>query len=228
VTGGVSARGPVHEWLRRAWRLDASGADLVRRALVLSADHELNASTYVARCVASTGASPYGAVIAAIEALSGPRHGGQATADEFLLRELMQASDIKSVLARHLQRGPLGFAGEAVPGFGHPLYPGGDPRAAHLLQTLSAPRLVRRAGAALKVIREAATIVERPPNFDLALAAVSAVLKLPPGSALAMFLIGRSVGWAAHCIEQYASGAIIRPRARYVGVLPVEGEKVSR
>jgi citrate synthase len=203
------------------------GADLVRRCLVLAADHELNASTYVARCVASTGASPYGAVIAALEALSGPDHGGQANEAELLLRDPLAARDVRSLLARRLQRGHRGFAGQSCPGFGHPLYPGGDPRGAHLLQVLSTPKLARRSGAVLKVIREAAQIVDRPPNFDLGLAAVSVVLGLPAGSGLAMFLVGRSVGWVAHCIEQYATGAIIRPRARYVGVLPVEGEMSS-
>lgn len=76
LTGKPPRSGPIHLQLAKGWRLDAEGADLIRRCLVLSADHELNASTYVARCVASTGASPYAVVLAALCSFSGPLHGG--------------------------------------------------------------------------------------------------------------------------------------------------------
>src|SRR6185312_8152725 len=84
---------PAHEQLAAGWRLDAAGADLVRRCLVLLADHELNASTFVARCIASTGATPYAVVSGALSALSGRRHGGASARAEALFREIGRETD---------------------------------------------------------------------------------------------------------------------------------------
>jgi citrate synthase len=107
-----------------------------------------------------------------------------------------------------------------LPAFGHQLYPDGDPRAAAILRAL--PTAVRPARAAF--VAEAAAAAERllglRPNVDFALGAVSVALQLPRGAALSMLLVGRTVGWIAHVMEQYAAGELIRPRARYVGVLP--------
>lgn len=214
VTGAMPTNAPVHRQLADAWSLDEDAADLVRRCLVLAADHELNASTYVARCIASTGASPYAAILGALGALSGPRHGGETSKVEALLREALRTGDIEGAIAERLQRG------ERIPGFGHPLYPDGDPRAIHILDAVRASRHARQSEAALRAGQEISALIGRLPNIDFALGLVSVVLKLPPGSGLGMFLIGRSVGWIAHAIEQYASGTLIRPRARYVGVLP--------
>jgi citrate synthase len=204
----------VHRQLSHAWKLDEEAAHIVRRCLVLTADHELNASTYVARCIASTGASPYAALLGALGALSGPKHGGETSNVEVLLREALGSGDIQNAVAGRLQRG------ERIPGFGHPLYPDGDPRAAHILDAVRASRYNRQSGAALHVAHKIFDLIGRRPNVDFALGLVSVVLKLPPGSGLGMFLVGRSVGWIAHVIEQYSSGSIIRPRARYVGILP--------
>ncbi len=130
LTRTVPTEAPIHLQLATAWNLDAKGADLIRRCLVLAADHELNTSTFVARCVASTAASPYAAVIAAMGALGGPRHGGQTSHVENLLRDLVGARDVMGAFTARLQRDGLpGFGGESIPGFGHPLYPGGDVRA---------------------------------------------------------------------------------------------------
>jgi len=222
ITGAMPTTKPIHDQLAAAWSVDASGADLIRRCLVLSADHELNTSTYVTRCVASTAASPYAAVIAGLGALSGPRHGGQAVHVESLLREVADSQDVMGVLVARLQRGegPPGFGGERIPGLGHPLYPNGDPRAAHILDVLSKSKYSRRSTAVLKMARQVSETVGRQPNFDFALGTVAAILNLPPGSALGIFVLGRTVGWIAHAMEQYASPTLIRPRARYVGVLP--------
>ena len=214
VTGAMPTGGPVHRQLAHAWGLDDEATDLVRRCLVLAADHELNASTYVARCIASTGASPYAVILGALGALSGPRHGGETSRVEVLLREVLHTGNIQSAVAERLQRG------ERIPGFGQPLYPDGDPRARHILDAAKASRYEPRARAALGVGHEISKLIGRRPNVDFALGLVSVVLKLPPGSGLGMFLIGRSVGWIAHAIEQYATGVLIRPRARYVGTLP--------
>lgn len=208
---------PVHRQLADAWGLDEQGADLVRRCLVLAADHELNASTYVARCIASTGASPYAAVVGALGALSGPRHGGETSAVEMLLREVLRTADLRGAIASRLQRG------ERIPGFGQPLYPNGDPRAAHIFDALKASRYARHSAAPLQIAREISALIGRRPNVDFALGLLSVVLKLPPGSGLGIFLVARSVGWIAHLMEQYATATIIRPRARYVGLLPAQG-----
>jgi citrate synthase len=222
ICGAPPTTGLIHDQLAKAWGADASGADLIRRCLVLSADHELNPSTYVVRCVASTAASPYAAVIAGFGAFTGPRHGGQAIHVESLLRGVADSQDIMGDLVARLQRGegPAGFGGERIPGFGHALYPNGDPRAAHVLDALGKSKYARRSAAILKMARQISETVGRQPNFDFALGAVAAIVGLPAGSALGMFAVGRTVGWIARAMEQYASSILIRPRARYVGVLP--------
>ena len=216
ITGKMPTKTPIHEQLARAWGLDAIGADIVRRCLVLVADHELNASTYVARCVASTGATPYAVVLAAMCALSGPIHGGAASKLEAMLSEFIASKDIK---ARIIDR--LRF-GDGVPGFGHPLYPEGDPRAIAILDALKRAFPQRKTAVIFQIASEVQGLSGRAPYVEFALAATSLLLRLPPGSALGLFLVGRTVGWIAHAIEQYASGVIIRPRARYVGILPSE------
>jgi len=212
----------AHAELATAWRLGQAGADLVRRCLVLGADHELNASTYVGRCIASTGASPYAVVLGALGALSGPRHGGGTAEVESLLREVLRTGDLEGRIAARLRRG------ERIPGFGHPLYPDGDPRARDILEAVAASRYGGEGTAARRVGRDIAALIGRRPNIDFALGLAAVVLRLPAGSALGMFLIARSVGWIAHAIEQYATGALIRPRARYVGVLPARADGAAR
>lgn len=214
VAGALPTRNPVHHQLAQAWRLDDEGADLVRRCLVLTADHELNASTYVGRCIASTGASPYAVILGALGALSGPRHGGETNNVEVLLREVLRTGKVQSAIAERLQRG------ERIPGFGQPLYPNGDPRAAHLLKAIKASRYGRRSEVALGAGHEISELIGRKPNVDFALGLISVVLHLPQGAGLGIFLVGRSVGWIAHAIEQYVTAVLIRPRARYVGILP--------
>jgi len=130
ITGKMPTKSPIHEQLAKAWRLDATGVDLVRRCLVLVADHELNASTYVARCVASTRASPYDVVLAALCALSGSIHGGQTNRAEAMLGELIASKDPTAGIIERLR------FGEHLPGFDHPLYPQGDPRGVAILDAL--------------------------------------------------------------------------------------------
>jgi citrate synthase len=108
--------------------------------------------------------------------------------------------------------------GASIDGFGHPLYPGGDPRAAALLALLrerypASPEMTYLDGVA----RVAAALVREKPTVDFALAAVARVLRLPQGAPLMLFAIGRTIGWIGHAIEQYATGQVIRPRARYIG-----------
>jgi citrate synthase len=204
---------PIHRRLAAAWRLREAGAELLRRCLVLIADHELNPSTFVARCIASTGATPYAAVVGALGALSGRLHGGETARAEGLLRELSEGGDPMAVMAGRLARG------ERLPGFGQPLYPDGDPRAVAILAALTQVAPETHA-LAEKAAQTGLRLIGRRPNIDFALAAATLGLGLPRDSALAIFIIGRTAGWIAHAIEQYEAGLLIRPRARYLGPRP--------
>ncbi len=205
----------VERALARAWRIDGGAAELLRAALILCADHDLNVSSFTARCVASAGANPYAVVTAALAALEGPRHGGATARVEAMLSALRRARSLPAAVAERLRRG------EPVEGFGHPLYRHGDPRAAALLgllrQRYRADRECRYIDACATAISDATGEV---PNLDFALGALARVLRLPAGSPLVLFAVGRSIGWIGHAIEQYANGQLIRPRAKYVGVVP--------
>jgi citrate synthase len=195
--------GPIHERLGRAWRAPRDGWDALRRALVLLADHELNASTFAARVTASTGASLAASVLAGLAALSGPRHGGMAARVE-----AFAATALRLGWRRALPPGGL------PPGFGHELYPDGDPRAEALLAAIETPPALRF----LRATVEAET--GQRPNLDFALVALRQTLGLPPEAPFALFAVGRTAGWLAHAMEQATSGRLIRPRARYVGLAP--------
>jgi citrate synthase len=207
---------PIAERLQRGWAPRRPGLRaLLEAALVLLADHELNVSTFTARCVASAHATPYAVVVAALSALRGVRHGGAGERALALFEEAAAPARARETLEARLRRG------ERLPGFGHPLYPGADPRAALLL------RLVREASpppARLALVdaleAEAYALVERRANVDFALAAMTFALGLERGVPLALFGVARSAGWIAHALEQYAERPLIRPRARYQGPPP--------
>ena len=203
--GGAAPSGgrKVHERLAAAWGLDDGGSDLVRRALVLCADHELNASTYAARVVASTGASLSACVLAGLSALSGPQHGGMTERVRALAVDPAVRSDPARAFGERLAQG------EALPGFGHRLYPEGDPRCRALLMCCPAPP----PWAAM--IEAAVRITGKHPTVDVALAMMEATLPLSPGGGLALFAVGRTVGWIAHALEQRGENRLIRPRADY-------------
>jgi citrate synthase len=184
----------------------------IEMALILCADHELNASTFAARVAASAGADLYGCLCAAMATLSGPRHGGACERVEALARETVSPSRAVAVIRDRSRRG------DAIPGFGHPLYPQGDPRAVAMLHRAMelAPRntTVRTLMALCEAMRKNE---QGLPTIDVGLVALSAALGFPAGSALSLFAIGRTAGWIAHIMEQYAAGYLLRPRARYVG-----------
>lgn len=181
----------------------------LEHALVLSADHELNPSSFAARVAASTGADLYACVGAALGALSGPEHGGACERVEALVAEIGTPGRAATVIEERTRRG------DALPGFGHPLYPAGDPRATFLL---GVPLARRRAGQTLAALVACMKTARRePPNIDLALVATALSLGLPAGAASAIFAVGRAAGWIAHALEQRAAGFVLRPRARYVG-----------
>jgi citrate synthase len=205
----------LEQTLARAWEAGPRGAEVLRAAIILCADHELNVSAFTARCVASSGSNPYAVVIAGLAAIEGTRHGGESIRAEAILESLRRVPDVRRALAERLRRG------EPINGFGHPLYRDGDPRAAALL-TLLRDRYPRSPELAFvdDVAAAAVALVREQPTIDFALAAMARVLRLPPGSPLTVFALGRTIGWIGHAIEQYATGQIIRPRAKYVGAVP--------
>jgi citrate synthase len=167
---------------------------------VLLADHELNPSTFAARVAASTGASLAASVLAGLTVLSGPRHGGMAA----------RVEAFAGLAARRGWRAAMATRA-APPGFGHPLYPDGDPRADALLAAVKVP-------PALAALREAVEgQTGQRANVDFALVALRQALDLPAEAPFALFAVARTAGWLAHAMEQLASGELIRPRARYVG-----------
>ncbi len=211
--------GSLHSRMASAWRIEGEAEQLLRAALVLCADHELNASTFTVRCVASTGAHLSAALTAGLAALSGPRHGGESLRVRALMDGAPQDGDWQRFLLPRLgqKQGAPRF-GKLLPGFGHPLYPDGDPRARMLLALLAGlaeslpaiPPVLALAQAGQEVSGEA-------PNLDFGLAAIELALGLPRAAAQSLFALGRCAGWIAHAAEQLADGGLIRPRARYVG-----------
>jgi citrate synthase len=199
--------GPLHAGLAGAWGLDDQAADAIRRILVVVADHELNASAFAARVAASTGASLAASALAGLSTLSGPHHGGAAARVAALATDadrLGPEQALRTWMAR----------GDQPPGFGHPLYPDGDPRAAALLGAFAPdPSL-----SALKTAAEGLT--GQRANVDFALVAATRRFGMPDDAPFALFALGRSVGWIAHALEQLQGGGLIRPRARYTGPSP--------
>ena len=202
----------IHVSLQRAWApRNTAVAEVVRTALVLCADHELNVSAFTARCVASAGASPYDTVSAALAALKGNRHGGESARVSALLAEIGSPARTRGVVANRLRQG------ERIPGFGHPLYPGGDPRAERLVRLAERSGHTREWALVRSVRAAAADLLQEQPNLDFGLAAIARTYRLPEQAPLILFALGRTAGWVAHAIEQYATATLIRPRARYTG-----------
>lgn len=200
---------PIHEAMARAWGGPAGAANIIRRALVLHADHELNPSSFALRCVASTMASPYAATLAGCCAASGVRHAN-FSAVMALAGATLQGADPAALVASGVT------GGQALPGFNHPLYPKGDPRATALLDDLRAIASSRDMARIDGLLQTAHAKYGLLPKNDFALAAATQLLQLPTDACERIFVVSRIVGWNAHALEQYSSPLLIRPRARYV------------
>ncbi len=194
--------GEVHRRIGIKWGLTQQSTDVVRQALVLLSDHELNPSTFAVRVSASTGTSLAAALLAGVATLSGPRHGGVASLASEVLHAALDG-ELDQFLEQHTDQSPYSF------GFGHPLYPAGDPRAAYLLD------LIPKGAPVLQAVDKASNRVLHRANVDTALAAITHHFELPKDAATILFTVGRTAGWSAHAIEQAKSGTLIRPRAKY-------------
>jgi citrate synthase len=181
-------------------------------ALVLLADHELAASTLAARAAASVRADPYAVVGTGLGAMSGALHGGASLGAETLMAAARGPEDVPRVVAELLRRG------EKVPGFGHFVYRGGDPRAILLLDLVRrvAPKS-RQLAVADAVFAEVRHKSLPEPNIDFAIATLVRVAGMVRGAGEAIFAVARTAGWIAHALEAYSGPGPLRPRAVYTG-----------
>jgi citrate synthase len=192
---------------RRLTAMPATPATIhaLNATLVLLADHDLAASTLAARVAASTRAHPYAVVGAGLAALDGPLHGAASGLAYGLLAEAVRSGDPVGAVSDRLR------AGGPVPGFGHPLYPDGDPRAAELLGLL--PDVPGK-----EEVRAVIDAAGSPPNVDFGIAAFALLTGMAADAGEAIFAIGRTAGWIAHALEEYgARPSRFRPSGRYVG-----------
>jgi citrate synthase len=184
-------------------------------AFILHAEHEMNASTFTARCVAGTGADLHSAIVAAICALKGPLHGGANEAVMAMLEEFGSADRVEAGVKGRLERK------EKLFGIGHPLYRATDPRAPILRRLAGelAPEGEERRWIEMSERVEQVAQAEKGlwPNVDLYSGAVYRYLGIPQDLFTPLFAASRVVGWAAHVDEQHRDNKIIRPSAEYVG-----------
>jgi len=193
----------------------ATAADLriVNAALVLSLDHDLAASTFAARVAASARADPYSSIGAALGAFNSALHGGASILAVDLLSDVLLHHSPEAALRRQMS------STTGIPGFGHVLYSQRDPRAQHLFALIDAePSYSAGVDAARQVISVVRARTTRIANIDLALAALAVSRGLRPDSGQAIFAVGRTVGWIAHIVAEYAEPPLrLRPESRYVG-----------
>ena len=187
---------------------------------ICTAEHGLNASTFTARIVASTGADCGAALSAAVGALSGPLHGGAPAYVKPMLQEVAATGDAEAWVADALA------TGKRIMGFGHRIYRAEDPRSRilkHTAQELGSPQVEiaeKLEQAALKALQERHPERVLATNVEYYSAVVLDVAEIPPPLAPAMFACSRVAGWSAHILEQKRTGRLFRPSARYVGPAP--------
>ena len=205
---------PIHETFAESLNLDSGLSDLVRRILVLSADHAFEPGTLAVRAVASTGVTPWRAVLTGLSVSSGrqsrSRHSGETAR---FVQQILSSDHPAADVVRRLRDG------ETLPGFSSPAYTEGDPRGEALLkicaQIFSNDTEFKRLDAALAAVRD---ITGQRPGF--ALANMFAGHKLGLARSYAPFVVGRACGWIAHAIEQLQFGEIERGSPSYKGPLP--------
>jgi citrate synthase len=194
---------------------DEFDAHVLDVALILQADHELNASTFTARVVAGTLADMYSAVTAALGALSGPLHGGANTAVMKMLLEIGSLDQVEPFIKDALA------SKKKIMGFGHAVYRTEDPRATHLRRF--SKEMGERKGDTkwYDMTAKLEEVMKREkgllPNVDCYSASTYYMMGIPLDLYTPIFAISRISGWTAHILEQYADNKLIRPRAEYIG-----------
>ena len=208
-------------------RLSARAMDL---ALILHADHELNASTFAARVTAATLADIYSAIVSAIGALAGPLHGGANEQVIKMLQKIGEPARVESYISERLE------AHQKIPGFGHRVYRTEDPRATHLREM--SRQLGEHTGNLrwYELSRKVEEVVMEKKhlyaNVDFYSASCYFTMGIPIDMFTPVFAVSRVSGWTAHILEQYADNRLIRPRAEYVGdkdvpYVPVERRELA-
>jgi citrate synthase len=215
----IDKAGTIVERFMRRWRgePDPKHVQAIDAYWTSAAEHGMNASTFTARVVASTGADVPACLSAAVGAMSGPLHGGAPSRVLHMLEEVERTGDARGYVKRQLD------SGERLMGFGHRVYRAEDPRARVLRRTakeLNAPRYeVAEAleKAALEELRARRPDRVLETNVEFWAAIMLDFAEVPPHMFTAMFTCARTAGWSAHILEQKRTGRLIRPSARYVG-----------
>ncbi|MEV8535427.1 citrate synthase [Streptomyces sp. NPDC051211] len=222
-TGGGDTGGGAGPLAGQLWpRLTARPADpaavaVLDLALGLLVDHDLAASTLAVRVAASARAHPYAAVSAGLGALEGPLHGAAGRLAHRMLQEVLEQGGAAPVVADHLR------AGRRVPGLGHRLYAGEDPRATALFARLAE---LEAAAPALAAARDVVAVTARQgrglhANVDLALAVLTVSCGMPAEAGETVFAVARTAGWIAHALEEYGERPLrMRPSGQYTGPRP--------
>ncbi|GAA4328623.1 citrate synthase family protein [Pigmentiphaga soli] len=205
---------PIQAFVAKVLRLPGDHADLVRRVLILAADHGFEPAAFAVRAVASTGVTPWRSVATGLTVTTGRRSKlGRFDAVRRLLVDIVESRDPSQTILRRVREGA------SLPGFGTPMYATSDPRGKALLaacaRVFENDEEHRRLVTAIQVAREAAKI---EPDFNLALMFIARKIGLPAWDSL--LLVGRSAGWIAHAIEQYAAGETTHQEGVYKGPLP--------
>ncbi|NUT31457.1 MAG: citrate synthase, partial [Hamadaea sp.] len=188
-----------------------AGLNALNAALDLAADHDLAASTIAVRVAASTRAHPYAAVSAGLGALDGPLHGAVG-ATVYRMIDTARRDGAAVAIGEQLQSGTM------LPGFGHGLYPDGDPRGTAIL---AHARALDGDGALRTTLDELERVAARRPNVDLGIAALAHATGMSVGGPELIFAVARTAGWIAHVIEEYAQPPHrFRWRSGYTGPTP--------
>ncbi|WSQ12272.1 citrate synthase [Streptomyces sp. NBC_01231] len=204
-------------WARLSVRTaDAASLRALDTALALLVDHDLAASTLAVRVAASARAHAYAAVSAGLGVIEGPLHGAAGGLAHKLLLEVLDQGDAAPVIADELR------AGRRIPGLGHRLYPGEDPRARVLFDLLEdIPRAAPALAAARDIVATSARHSPLHANVDLALGVLTASSGMPATASETIFAVARTAGWIAHALEEYGERPLrMRPSGHYVGPRP--------
>jgi citrate synthase len=219
----------VVERMMIRWRGEPDPAHVraIDAYFVSAAEHGMNASTFTARVIASTGADVAAALSGAIGAMSGPLHGGAPSRVLHMIEEVEKSGDATAYVKGLLDRK------ERLMGFGHRVYRAEDPRARTLRRTakeLNAPRYAVAEAleqAALKELRERQPDRVLETNVEFWAAIILDFAEVPAHLFTSMFTAARTAGWSAHILEEKRTGRLIRPSARYIGKAPRKPEAVK-